>query len=355
MASRVLKTIHHALTSETPVAVRLEEVRDERVLTFTGAREDFAAALRREGPVVVTDASAEIHAPIYAKVVGYEPPFLRLAAGDGAPIERTLIRTRLATRSSWLRHGKVAVVPSLVSAVRVLFGWVAEDPACQTIGLVTMRPIELALRAAISMSAADVGEWKAAGQDQDTLDQVALKLGPIVRGWPGRIVFAHHGAVRGLNTMADVDALATLGDPWFNLDSVRNEVGFLGIEEAWEARAEALCRAELEQAHGRLRTVHRTRPGRALHIGNVLPSGSGWRSGTVRIRSMLAGRPKTVGVLKAAELEELVVKLGGVRPAARALDCSPPSILRYLSGARAMGAAVEQRVRAVMSEALHGR
>ena len=114
-------------------------------------------------------------------------------------------------------------------------------------------------------------------------------LGPILRCWPGEIVFGHYGAVRGLNSMADVDALITLGDPWPHLGDARNDAAFLGLAQAWQQRLEAMCRAELEQAHGRIRPVHRARPGRALHVGTVLPSGYGWTSGSVEMRSMPRG------------------------------------------------------------------
>jgi hypothetical protein len=65
-ASTVLKAIHHALTSEEPVAARIEKKPGARMLVLTGPNEPFAKALRREGSVVVTDANAEVNAPIYA-------------------------------------------------------------------------------------------------------------------------------------------------------------------------------------------------------------------------------------------------------------------------------------------------
>jgi len=349
-ASRLFKAVHHALTSETPVAVRVEERRAERVLIFTRAREDFAAALRRQGPVVVTDANAEIQLPIYARVVGYEPRHLRFAAGDGAPIERTLIRSRSATRRSWLPRGKLAV-GAVAPAVRALVEW-ANAAETSSLGIVTMRTVELALRAA---SALDVSaDWKSLGQLPETLDEIRATLAPLLGGWRGQLVFGHYGAVRGLNTMADVDALATLGDPWPNLGDVRNDVAFLGLAEAWEERLEALCRAELEQAHGRLRTIHRTRPGRALHIGNVLPSGAGWQSGTVELRRMPEGRPRSAA-LAIAELESAVAQLGGVRAAARALDCDASAISRYLTGQRGIPASIAARLRGLRAEAVHAR
>jgi hypothetical protein len=150
--------------------------------------------------------------------------------------------------------------------------------------------------------------------------------------------------------MADVDALATLGDPWPNLGDVKNDVAFLGLADAWETRLEALCRAELEQAHGRMRVVHRRRPGRALHVGNVLPGGSGWQSGEVRVRRQQSGRPKTTGAMSLDELEQVVVRLGGMRATARALGCGQATVSRYLAGRREIPSAFAERVRVLVAE-----
>jgi hypothetical protein len=349
-ASRLFKTIHHALTSESPVAVRVEERRGDRVLLFTRADEQFAAALRRQGPVVLTDANAEIHLPVYAKVVGYEPRHLRFSAGDGAPIARTLIRCRSATRRSWLPKGKIAV-EKVVPSIRALREWLDAEPTT-SVGCITMRTVELALRA--SRGEKVDAEWSRVGQPPKALAGAIEAFAPIIADWRGEILFGHYGAVRGLNTMANVDALATLGDPWPNLGEVQNNVAFLGLPESWESRLEALCRAELEQAHGRLRTIHRTRPGRALHVGNVLPGGSGW-SQDVRIRRMTDGRPKTKAAVEASEIEDLILKAGSMRAAARALDCGVATMSRYLTGQRAIPASVAERLRSLAVEAGHAR
>jgi hypothetical protein len=160
------------------------------------------------------------------------------------------------------------------------------------------------------------------------------KLGPIIRAWLGDIVLGHYGAVRGLNTMADMDALVTLGDPWPNLADARNDAAFLGLAPAWQERLEAMCRAELEQAHGRIRPVHRARPGRALHVGTVLPSGYGWTSGTVEMRPMRRGPRIEVADVSNLAFRALVDRIGGVRVAARHLGCGPSTVSRYCSGER---------------------
>jgi hypothetical protein len=355
LSSRVLSAVYQALTSETPVAVRIEEKNGHRVLVLTAPNQAFAAALRREGSVVVTDANVEVNAPIYAKVVGYTPPHHRFTAKDGAPIERTLLRYAQATRRSWFVRGKLSLEPCLIAAVLAVFDWAAEDPGARRLGIITMQALELASAAALRPENSSLeAAWKRCGQKAETLMQAREVLGPIIRAWPGEIVLAHYGAVRGLDTMADVDALATLGDPWPNLGEVKNQVAFLGLKEPWDARVEALCRAELEQAHGRLRVVHRTRPGRALHVGNVMPGGSGWKGDNVHIRRFKSGRPRNAAAMDSTELAHLVVELGGVGRAAAVIDCDRKTLSRYLHGQRSVPTTAAVRLRsATRSEAPH--
>jgi hypothetical protein len=228
-----------------------------------------------------------------------------------------------------------------------VFDWAREDPAARRLGLITMQVIELALAAALRPNDPQIAaDWtKKCGQKPELLVQAREVLGPIVQAWPGELLLAHYGATRGLNTMADVDCLATLGDPWPNLGDVKNQVAFLHLADAWDARVEALCRAELEQAHGRLRVVHRTRPGRALHIGNVMPGGFGWKSGRVQIRKLLGGRPKTEAAMDVTELQGQIASIGGIRAAAKLLGCAHTTLERYLHGRRSIPPHVAQAIR----------
>jgi hypothetical protein len=336
-ASRVLRAVHHALTSETPVVVRLETRDERRVLHLTRVREQFAQALRREGSVVVLDANVDIWAPVYAKVVGYEPPILRFEAPDGAPVERTVHRLTAATRKAWLRDGKLQLAPSLRTAVRAAVAWANEHPGNGTLAIIAIYVVELALRAAFAPDDRSVDEaWARAGQDPATLDLVRAELVPLVREWKGSVLFGHFGALRGLDAMADADNLVTLGDPWVNVDQVRHECAFLGLTD-WEARLEAMCRAELEQAHGRLRTVHRTRPARALHVGAVAPGGAGWSRAQVAVRRAAPGPPKrTGGADDESLLSTVLERVGSVRELAGALGCEPRTVRRYLAAERAL-------------------
>ena len=320
-ASRVLRTLFHGLTSETPVAARVEERAGERVLVVTRCNEQLAKAVKRQGAVVVTDANADLHAPILRKVAGYDPPLHRFAAVDGALIRRSLLRCPSATRTSWLRAGSLEVSDGFISALEALFAWAREDPTARKLGIITLLPIEMALRAARGEQVDRVWE---------PLDDARVRLGPTVRSWPGDIAWGHFGGVRGMNSMADVDCLATLGDPWPNLGLVRSDVAFLGLTQAWEQRVEAMCKAELEQAHGRIRAVHRTKPGRALHIGNVMPSGSGWRLDKVDVREPIAQRARVDH--GGTELWKVVSDLGGVVAAAALAGVTRQSMAKYVTG-----------------------
>ena len=112
---------------------------------------------------------------------------------------------------------------------------------------------------------------------------------------------------------------------------------------------EAMCRAELEQAHGRLRT----RPGRALHVGRVLPSGSGWKNGKVEIRENRGGRPPNAGTMSVEEFVEIVNMMGGIRATARAVGCSAQAISRYSHGVRVVPDQLASQLRALRGRSEH--
>jgi hypothetical protein len=208
----------------------------------------------------------------------------------------------------------------------------------------------LALAVAISargetVSAPDREAWIKAGQCESDLDHVVARIRAVLAKWDGSLTVGHYGAVRGLDAMKNVDAMATLGDPWPQLGIVEHDVAFLGLSDPWEKRVEGLCRAELEQAHGRLRVVHRTRAGRALHVGNVLPGGSGWCKGAVEYRRLVGGRPRTEYTLPHDELLVLVDRLGGIRASARKAGCALGSMVAYVNGDRHVPAALAVKLR----------
>jgi hypothetical protein len=343
-ASKVLGAIHWALTAETVPAVRLE-VRDEvRSVVITGPRESLARALRREGSCVVLDATPDV--PVLEKVVGYSLAgrVHRFYAGDGAPIRRTLLRWAAGARRHLMPGGRLAL-ERLVPAVRAVVRWALEDPDARTLGLITHRPIALAIAHALAPNdSRPVDQWKRARRSLGELAAARAQLAPVLAEWGGVILLGHYGAVRGLDYMRDADCLATLGDPWSQLGDVREGSFYLGLGEDWERRYEALARGELEQAHGRIRAPHRTRPGRALHMGNVLPSGPGWDGG-VEFRRLEAGRPKNEADGGAEDLRAWMLASGlSIRAAAAELGVSHTAVRRYLAGERGLSATVVSRL-----------
>jgi hypothetical protein len=79
----------------------------------------------------------------------------------------------------------------------------------------------------------------------------------------------------------------------------------------------------------------------------MLPGGAAWDALGRSPRP--AGRPKTQAALDRASFQQMVDALGGVRPAARALGCPTNTILRYLSGARAVPADFVARCRRTLA------
>jgi hypothetical protein len=351
--SRVLAAVWRCLNVEGAV-VRVEargkrgsdELRPSLVCTWPA--EQLEAALRRDGAVVVLDAGADLHQPVMAKVVGYEPALEVFAAPDGAPVERTLLRTSSATRAAWL-PGHVHA-ERLARAVRAAVDWALEAEG--GVGVITFLPVELALRAARGedVSAA----WAKSGMG--TLDAARAALAPELARLGGRrLELGHYGAMRGLDAWKDLDALVTLGDPWRNLGEVQHEVDYLGLGGGWEARVEAQARAELEQAHGRLRTIHRTRPCRQLHVGAVVPGG--WPSWVTKRPP--EGRPENGRTMSVEELRDVVEALGGAVETVRrfaALGPDPDSsvhlsrrgLANYVAGVRHVPVGIALRLRSLV-------
>ena len=347
-ASRVLLLLYRALTSDHVVArVELRGGNGERVIVLVAPNEDFHRVLRREGATVVTDAGASLLQPILTKLLGYEPPLSVFSAPDGAPIERTMLRMR-ATRAAWMPRGRLRVSGTLVDAVERMVEWVLRDPTTTRVGIVTMRTLRLALEAACGLDVAE--EWRAAGQSLEVLDDARRVLGPILARLPRRPDVGHYGAIRGLDHWREHDAVITLGDPWLQLSDVQHECDWLGIDD-WERRYEELCKADLEQAQGRLRTVHRKRPGRALHVGHVMPGR--WPL-DVAIEDLEAGgRPQNRGGLP-DDFAELVRACGGVAGLARELGVGRATMNRYIAGKRGVPADVVERLDDVRRRVLGG-
>jgi hypothetical protein len=185
-----------------------------------------------------------------------------------------------ASRKAWIVDGRLT--DAFVAAVERAVRWALERPEqAQSVCFVSFPLVELALRGALGHPG--VAEaWEDRGQGAAVLPALVERLQPILARLPGTLELAHYGDLRGLDRWKDADALVTLGDPVQNLGAVRHDAMFIGLPDPDE-RVHGLTRAELEQAHGRLRTVHRTKPARSLHIGRVLPGG--WHGAKIMGRS----------------------------------------------------------------------
>jgi len=284
LASRVLLAIHRALTQDD-VMVTVYEVHDtqERKIAFTGVEPHLYKVLRRDGRVVVTAADAHLYRSHYQSVLGYEPGYTELSAADGVAVRRVHLYTKAASRARWVRQ---------------------------------KRPPTALLHQALAIA-------------REAGPQVAIVTFKALESWareqaPGLDV-GHYGALRGLDHWKDHDAIITLGDPIINLHHVART---LPDGEELAARAEALARAELEQAHGRLRVVHRKTPCTQLHVGRLVPLG--WRE-PVELHHPPRGRPPRPQV-SVVWLRQVAQTLGGVSATARRLSVSRSTFNRWLGG-----------------------
>ena len=334
--------------------------RPSAILLRATLRSPAASVLaHRQGSTVLLDAAAGLRLPELAPLFAVPPPLITVAAADGAPVARTLIRTLATGRKAREGEGgRFSLSTAAAHAVRVAVAWALEAAPIDELLVIAPRLVRIALEQAHPATGPArrqelQADWKRLEQPADALAQAAALLAPELAPLAhARLLWGHYGAVRGLDAAKACKAMITLGDPWPNLGSVRQEVRhFLGAEapleqlaRATDARMVALAAAELEQAHGRLRAPRRSSPARALHVGTVVPRG--WAQ--VDVRQIPAGRPEAVARPEAVtELRELVARLGGQRAAARASGVAQQVIGRQVSGERAPTDEVLRQLRRV--------
>lgn len=336
-ASRVLHLLRKGLVSDPAHAARIDTRSGDRAATVVGPNEDFLAALEHTGPVVVLDANAALHAPAIARALGAEPRLVELSVRDGAPIRRTVLAAGSATRSAWMPRG-VPDWGAIATHLRRALDWLAEDGSTRRAALFCWKEMRAAVEATLRPDAPETAVLvKEAKVSRKALERACAQIRPVLEAWPGELLTGHYQATRGLDHLADCDATVTLGDPRPNLGDEFDKALYLGLDA--QGRLDALAAAELQQAHGRLRTVHRTRPGRQLHVGAVLPAG--WEGLEVDVRAVPTGRPSTVAAMDGSTLAGLREASGmGLREFAKALGVSHPTVLRYESGERAIPADV---------------
>lgn len=337
-ASGATWALWYALTSRARWVARVEHRGGVPTLLLTGPNEDLVEALHAEGRTVLLDAAPDLS--VLSKTVGYDlsKRCVAIAAADGAPIHRTHLHWSGGSRRTLLAEGKLQA-DRYASALRAVIAWAMEDPACRSLGLITLMPYRLVIDAVKKPEdKATLRAWRRSGRTEPQLAAAVEVLAPVLARWSGELLLGHYGAMRGLDSMKGVDAIATLADPWPHLGEVRNDVAYLGDgDDTADKRAEWLARAELEQAHGRLRAPHRTRPGRALHAGRLRPLGPGWDDG-VETRRLAPGRPENEAAASVEELRAWIGRhaRGSIRGAARMLGVDDKSIRRYLQGSRAI-------------------
>jgi transcriptional regulator with XRE-family HTH domain len=235
---------------------------------------------------------------------------------------------------------------AILPALRWAVAWLAEGGETRSVGLIAPQVIEAAI--AHTLAPDDLGPrkaWKACRGTVASLAKARAHLAPILDGWKGRYVLGHFQALEGLDHMADCDATITLMDPRPNLSIERVKALYLGLDI--EGRLDDLAAAELGQAHGRLRVVHRSRPGRQLHVGTVAPAG--WQGRAVEVSVLPVGRPsRATGAVGAAEVSEARTALGLTGEAlAGLLGVSRATLSRYETGARAVPTDVAAAIRAL--------
>jgi hypothetical protein len=360
-ASRVLQAVHRAVIRPEDFALQVVSQDGERILRITGVKRRVVNALRRDGTaVILAQGSAVVQAEVIAKIIGYEPPRRVLRVADAAPISRTLLRTPAATRRRWEPAGKLVLDVTLVTAIRAIFDWACEDSKTRRLAVVTFDAVALALEAA-KTEAGDASmtsmtsRWLAADQNTPALERTREKLGPIVRTWlagdgaiPRELVIVAYGDAGGMAAIRDVDALVTLGDPWSGREASEAAAAFLGDPGWHDAHAQAECRAQLERAHAGIQPFERELPGRAMHVGDVLPGGIGWSQGNVDVRVHAGGRPRAEAAMDIEELNAAIAKLGGVRAAARALGCAANALTHYRQGRANVPSHTAERLRELL-------
>ncbi len=284
-ASRVLAAVRWALIDRSVRCTVFEPYNapGERRVAVVGIDPQLGAALRQAERVVIMGADVGLHAPAYATELGYTAPHTALAVRDGCRVRRVHVLCTTSSRRRWIHEG---------------------------------RPPTRALHHAHAVA-------------REAGDRVAIvthkRLVPWVRReLPGADV-AHFGALRGLDRWKDFDALITLGDPLQPIDSVARTIG---PDDDLSERVNDLARAELEQAHGRLRVVHRERPCTMVHVGRLVPLG--WHEPIETHDQGMGGAPKRSVAVEG--VRAAVDAAGGVSAAARLVGVARCTVHRWTRG-----------------------
>lgn len=349
-ASRFLDLLWRGVTSPVLVSAQVDDRAGERAATLVSLGPDLLNALEHEGGVVILDANAALHMPAIELVLrdlphtrGTPTKLLELSVEDGAPILRTVLACGSANRTAWMPRGVPDWDAGILSALRAAVAWMGRVPWCKTVGFIAPLTIEAAV--AHTLRPDDPTPRKLWPHSARALDAARALLAPVLAGFDGDILTGHYGALEGLDFMAGCDATVTFMDPRPNLGDEMLRAEFLGLDA--DGRVDELAAAELEQAHGRLRTIHRSRPGRQLHVGVVVPHG--WAGRAVDVESLLIGRPRGAAAMPAAEFAAAREASGMSQAAwAKALRVSAGAVKHYEHGRAPVPEDVARAVRSLV-------
>ena len=319
----------------------------------------IAQVLREARRVVILSATPRDIKEL-EKITGKKVHLVTLPIEGTAPRELVQLKTRSATRRSYLENGRLRLTRKhtrkgivktetapLVSDLNAVAKYLRQKPDLNAAFLATFRPVAAALRLILGAgqggaSTNDRAYWEglygSAQAAQEALSELQTAVGPLLL-WAKEksLVVAHYGALEGLDSFKEADAFVTVGDPNANLDDHQRRYALVrGVEakgdSEWQTQYDQEAAAELCQAHGRDRWPTRKKAVYHLHIGATAPMG--WAEETQTEQRL--GRPQNeAGVEGWQELVARgVVTAGGVKALARVLDVDARSVRRFQSGER---------------------
>jgi hypothetical protein len=320
-ASAVLDAIERAVVARFKADIRIEVRSDHApLMRLTMPNVPLMHALRNAPTLALLDAFGDTHLPIlegYLQVGPSRPDlkaqgrYLRVSCADGAPIQRTLVRSTSATRTNWLPAGQPLQPKRWRGALHAFAAWVREHKL-KSVGLITYQPI------AQWLDAGGIHELELAGVD--------VKVG-------------YYGNTRGSDAWKHCDGLATLGDARPNVGEVLEAARFTQLADP-QRYLLAQAADEHGQSHGRIRAPHRTAPGWLFHYGAIPPAGYGWQwYRELEARSL--GRPKASRAVDGPQLRAARIRSGiSQRELGVQLSIHPANLASMESGRRPVTAEV---------------
>lgn len=252
--TRILEALVDAAHAPDHPALRVDENGNSYLTTAARWTRRIRPYIAAGGRVRFLDATAPVEA---LKILfGDLLEVVSVEVEDAPGVGRRFLEWGHAARG---RHtaGEHLLTDEIRGPLRRLAGLLQERGA-QSVGILTHKPLADAFRAWLRDRETDPSKPAPAWCP----DELAALVAAGVELIPG-----HYGAQRGLNLWQDCDVLATLGDSWPNLGASRAEALALGIDpDAWALEQ---TRAELLQAWGRARTVHRNSPVLVVHLGSM--------------------------------------------------------------------------------------